>query len=61
MMEFEWDEDKRLANVKNHGIDFVDVPEVFDGDIFTVEDDSRSGGVANATVTESSVLLPSVC
>jgi uncharacterized protein len=38
-MEFEWDEDKRLANIKNHGIDFVDVSEVFDGDIFTVEDD----------------------
>ncbi|NJM46219.1 MAG: BrnT family toxin [Alkalinema sp. RU_4_3] len=42
-MEFEWDEDKRLANIKNHGIDFVDVSEVLDGDIFTVEDDSRSG------------------
>jgi uncharacterized protein len=42
-MEFEWDEDKRLANIKNNGIDFIDVSEVFDGDIFTVEDDSRSG------------------
>jgi uncharacterized protein len=43
-MEFEWDEDKRLANIKNHGIDFVDVSEVFDGDIFTVEDDRYSYG-----------------
>ena len=43
-MEFEWDEDKRLANIKNYGIDFVDVSEVFDGEIFTVEDDRYSYG-----------------
>jgi uncharacterized protein len=23
-MEFEWDEDKRLANLQKHGLDFVD-------------------------------------
>jgi uncharacterized DUF497 family protein len=38
-MEFEWDEAKRLANLRRHGIDFMDVPAVFDGDIVTVEDD----------------------
>ncbi|MDJ1171768.1 BrnT family toxin [Roseofilum sp. BLCC_M154] len=38
-MEFEWDEAKRLANLRKHGIDFIDVPRVFDGDIITVEDD----------------------
>lgn len=43
-MEFEWDEDKRHANIKNHGVDFVDVSEMFDGDIFTVEDDRYSYG-----------------
>ena len=43
-MEFEWDEDKRLANIKNHGIDFIDVSEVFDGDVFTIEDDRYSYG-----------------
>ena len=43
-MEFEWDEDKRLANIKNHGIDFSDVSEVFDGDVFTIEDDRYSYG-----------------
>lgn len=43
-MEFEWDEDKRLANIKNHGVDFIDVSEVFDGDIFTVEDDRYNYG-----------------
>jgi hypothetical protein len=37
-MQFEWDEDKRLANVRKHGIDFADVPAVFDGDIVTIED-----------------------
>jgi uncharacterized protein len=43
-MEFEWDEDKRLANIKNHGIDFIDVSEVFDGDIVTIEDERYSYG-----------------
>lgn len=38
-MEFEWDEDKRLANVRKHGIDFLDVVTVFEGDIVTIEDD----------------------
>jgi uncharacterized protein len=43
-MEFEWDEEKRLANLNNHGIDFIDVLEVFDGDIVTIEDDRYSYG-----------------
>jgi len=25
-MEYEWDEAKRLANLRKHGIDFTDVP-----------------------------------
>ncbi len=37
-MEFEWDEDKRLANLHKHGIDFLDVPSLFDGDTLTAED-----------------------
>jgi uncharacterized protein len=43
-MEFEWDEAKRLANLDKHGIDFLDVEEVFDGDTVTVEDDRYSYG-----------------
>jgi uncharacterized DUF497 family protein len=43
-MGFEWDEAKRLANLDKHGIDFIDVPEVFEGDIVTVEDDRYSYG-----------------
>jgi uncharacterized protein len=37
-MEFEWDESKRIANLRKHGIDFLDVPAVFDGSIVTIED-----------------------
>ena len=43
-MEFEWDETKHLANLRKHGIDFTDVPAVFDGDILTIEDDRYSHG-----------------
>ncbi|NJK65544.1 MAG: BrnT family toxin [Microcoleus sp. SU_5_3] len=43
-MEFEWDETKRITNLRNHGIDFVDVRAVFDGDTLTVEDDRYSYG-----------------
>ena len=43
-MGFEWDEAKRLANIRKHGIDFLDVPEVFDGDTVTVEDNRYDYG-----------------
>ena len=39
MHRFEWDESKRLANVRKHAIDFVDAVSIFDGDVITVEDD----------------------
>jgi hypothetical protein len=38
-MKFEWNEDKRQANIHKHNIDFVDVPAVFDGDVVFIEDD----------------------
>ncbi len=34
-MKFEWDENKRLANLQRHGIDFADVWQIFDYDIAT--------------------------
>ncbi len=37
-MKFEWDEDKRKSNLHKHGVDFADVPTVFDGYTVTVED-----------------------
>ncbi|MBD2311289.1 BrnT family toxin [Desertifilum sp. FACHB-1129] len=43
-MEYERDEAKRLANLRKHGIDFIDVPAIFDGDILIVEDDRYSYG-----------------
>ena len=38
-MRFSWDERKRRLNLKDHGLDFVDVPRVFEGPTFTFEDD----------------------
>ena len=39
-VRFEWDEAKRKANVAKHGIDFIDVPEMF-GSLMLVGTDSR--------------------
>jgi hypothetical protein len=44
VMEFTWSEAKRTANLKAHGLDFVDAPLVFDGVTFTFEDDRFSYG-----------------
>ncbi|MDR1162614.1 MAG: BrnT family toxin [Candidatus Accumulibacter sp.] len=41
-MEFTWSERKRLLNLKEHGIDFVDASAVFNGITFTFEDDRFS-------------------
>jgi len=38
-MSYEWDVRKRRANVKKHGIDFIDIPEVFDGDVVILPDE----------------------
>jgi len=38
-MRFSWDEKKRRLNLKDHGLDFVDAPRVFEGPTFTFEDD----------------------
>ena len=37
-VRFEWDEAKRRANIRKHGIDFVGIDEVFDGVTLTIED-----------------------
>jgi len=44
MMKFEWDENKRLANIRKHSFDFTDVSTVFDSDTVTVEDDRYNYG-----------------
>lgn len=38
-MEFEWDEAKRIFNLRNHGIDFVGIEQVFEGETVTIPDD----------------------
>jgi hypothetical protein len=37
-MRFTWSERKRTLNIKDHGLDFVDAPRVFEGVTFTFED-----------------------
>ena len=43
-MEFTWSETKRAANIRAHGIDFVDAQSVFEGMTYTFEDDRFSYG-----------------
>jgi uncharacterized protein len=38
-MEFDWDEDKRKANLRKHGIDFIGIEKVFEGRTITLIDD----------------------
>ncbi len=38
-MRFTWSESKRRANLKTHGLDFLDAPRVFEGPTFTFDDD----------------------
>jgi uncharacterized protein len=45
-MRFEWDEKKRLINIRKHGIDFADVPAIFELDTVTVIDDRFEYGEA---------------
>lgn len=58
-MNFEWDEEKRQANLVKHGIDFEDAQDLFDGrEIIEVESDyplevrrKRTGYVNDRLVT----------
>ena len=43
-MGFTWSELKRTANLKAHGLDFVDALRVFEGTTYTFEDDRFSYG-----------------
>lgn len=38
-MQFIWDEQKRLANIAKHGIDFADAHKIFNGAYLLFEDD----------------------
>jgi hypothetical protein len=43
-MQFSWSKRKRALNLKDHGLDFVDAPRVFEGATYTFEDDRFSYG-----------------
>ena len=43
-MRFSWSETKRARNLKDHGLDFIDAPRVFEGTTLTFEDDRFSYG-----------------
>ena len=43
-MRFIWHEPKRQANLKKHGVDFVDAERVFTGSTFTFEADREDYG-----------------
>lgn len=43
-MRFTWSERKRVINLKEHGLDFIDAPRVFEGLTFTYEDDRFAYG-----------------
>jgi len=38
-VRFEWDEAKRRVTIRKHGIDFADVPFIFEADLLTLIDD----------------------
>ena len=43
-MRYIWDEAKRQANLKKHGLDFADAPEVFAGPMVLIEDSRTDYG-----------------
>ncbi|KAB2853802.1 MAG: BrnT family toxin [Sphingopyxis terrae] len=43
-MDFEWDEAKRRANIRKHGVDFFDAAAIFENDIFELADDRDDYG-----------------
>lgn len=38
-MEFEWDEGKRQTNLIKHGVDLLDALLIFEGPVYSYEDD----------------------
>lgn len=43
-MQFEWDEQKNALNIQKHGIDFNDVPNMFDHELLEEIDDRYDYG-----------------
>src|SRR3974390_43874 len=43
-MNFEWDEQKRRANLRKHGFDFADISEMFSGSMLVAPDTGEDYG-----------------
>ncbi len=43
-MRYTWDEAKRRANLKKHGLDFADAEKVFAGPLLLIDDDRADHG-----------------
>lgn len=43
-MAFEWDEQKRESNLAKQGVDFRDIPALFDGDVLESIDEREDYG-----------------
>ncbi len=43
-LSFEWDEEKNAANIKNHGIDFLDAALIFENPTLEAIDDRADYG-----------------
>jgi hypothetical protein len=43
-VRFKWDERKRQINIKRHGIDFLDAPEIFQGPMLVNLDEKNDYG-----------------
>ena len=43
-MKYEWDESKNRLNIRNHGIDFLDVPAMFQHPMVTFLDQRENYG-----------------
>lgn len=43
-MDFEWDERKRLSNIEQHGLDFVEAERMFEGPMLTALDTREDCG-----------------
>lgn len=60
MVEFEWDEAKRLSNVEKHGLDFEDAKAMFDGRAFVSLISARNDETRFVTTAELDGLLYTV-
>jgi uncharacterized DUF497 family protein len=47
-MKYEWDDEKRLANVVKHGVDFADACRLFEGPFMIMTDDRLNYGEARS-------------